>query len=1153
MKTIKILLIIILHLQVVNILFADGDLIQRTTWNNPEPGYLFLAPMDQSLAVYDNSGEKAYYKNFGFVNQGLVDFKMHPNGKLSAYDFLSSRIFVLDSNFNVIDTVGAVGYSTDFHDFLILPNGNYLVIAEADVYIDMSQYVPNGHPNARVNNFILQEIDYRTRRVVWQWNAIDHFSVLDATDDIDLQASYIRPFHINSVELLSDGNLLISCRHMDEITKINKQTGEIIWRMGGSRCRNNEFTFVNDTIDNFFGFSHQHDPRELSNGNILLFDNGNLRPNSSRFSRAVEYQIDEANRRVTKVWEYRSPLNTTSAAAGGAQRLPNGNTLIAWGGTMSEGGHNHLLTEVTPSGQVALDFISTLGTYRAYKFIFKMDAVTLPIEIAGEYNFVNSMYNTNTTLILSSLSGTGKITVEKHRYPPHNLNQGGPCSVLPYRWVITKQGSNFVSGYLYFNLSGLSGFNSATDFKVYYRSNEGEGEFRELTTTYNSQYNRLETVFAGVGEYCIGSGSIGVPKPILPSNNEINVSLTPGFRWSRYIFGENYHIQIATDQNFQFLVKDTANIVDTFYVSSSFLLLPGKTYYWRIRSERENCVSIWSEVQSFTTIYERINLLSPLDSTLDMPLKVNFQWLASDDAWGYQFQLALDKNFKNIVKDTIVQNPIINVDNLDYFMEYFWRVRLVRGEQYGIWSEIRKFRTMLASPFLIFPENQAKNIPTSGILRWSPVPGAIHYYLVVSSDKQFVNNQIEIVDVKSEQFEYSDLEPATVYYWKVRATGESGKSQWSEVFTFTTQLPKPQLLVPPFADTLAPITGLLRWNEVAGATKYEVQISEDPDFFMGVESYFVVGSTYFVYQNLAYSTRYFWRVKAMKDDLESPWSDISWFKTVPENYLTFPTLVYPENNILNLKITDHLRWLSVDKADYYELQIATDPIFANLVIDEQTTDTSYQISKLSYGTRYFWRVRAVNQTSTSFWSEIFAFITSLREPTLLQPEEGSYLELPIEFSWEFTTADAFYTFQIAYDPEFEFILKQAILYNQNTYELNSAPAETWFYWRVKVFSGKLESDWSETQKFIVKNINSTDEQDPDEFVKVTEINNLQEIRFEGEIREIKIYNQIGELVFGNANPTMFFVWNTSSVPFGVYFVRITTPKGVIYKKFLLNP
>ncbi|QLH53630.1 MAG: Putative PQQ enzyme repeat [Candidatus Kapaibacterium sp.] len=1141
------LLFFLLMLFKVFELFGDNLIIQRTVWNNPSPGYLFLGPMDNSdLAVYDNSGFKVYTKNFGFLRQGFIDFKMHPNGKLSAFDVTSSSFFVLDSNFNVIDTVRAVGYNTDFHEFLILPNGNYMVIAEADTFIDMSRIVPNGHPNCKVNNFKIQEIDYRTKQVVWQWSALDHFSITDATEDIDLESNYIRPFHINSIELLSDGNLLISCRHLDEITKINRQTGEIIWRMGGSKCRNNQFTFVNDTVNNFFGFSHQHDPRELPNGNILLFDNGNLKP--TRYSRVVEYQIDEANRVVRKVWEYRAPSNIVSNAMGSCQRLPNGNTLIAWGGTTAEGGHNYLLSEVTPSGRIALEFYSNVGTYRAFRHIFKMDAVTNSITSTGLSDFRNSVYNTNVSLFVSNLNGSTKYTVEKHYYIPHNLSQGGPCSTIPYRWVVTKQSSNSIAGYIYFNLNGLSGFTQPESLKVYYREGEGFGAFTQLNTSYNSQYNRLEAPFAGVGEYCIGTFAIGVPKPIYPENNAINVPISPKFIWNKFIVGEKYHLQISFYQNFQNVLFDIENISDTVYNLSN--LMPGKTYYWRVRAERESCVSDWSDVQAFTTIFEKINVFAPADSSLDMPLKVQFTWANSNNAWSYQFQIAIDSKFERIVKDTVVYNPQVEISDLDYYTTYYWRVRLLRGEQYGMWSDVRWFLTTIAPPILQYPSDEAKNVPISSELSWTGVPGAIHYYLQVSKSNQFVDNVIEIVDLKQTKYQFSNLEYATTYYWRVRATGEVGKSEWSKVYKFTTLLPSPQLLRPPFADTLAPVKGILQWKPVDNATNYEVQICEKEDFSIGVISYKVVGQTFVQYSELAYSTKYNWRVRAYNSDLESQWSNIFWFKTIPENYLPPPILSYPTDNSVNLRINDKLIWYSVENAQGYLIQISTDRFFNNKVVEIQTSDTMFSIQNLAYGTRYYWRVQAINNSFNSFWSDVYSFTTALREPTLMSPAKGAVLSnLPIEFEWELTNAKAFYEIQIAYDPEFQFILKQQVLYNQNTFTLETAPPETWFNWRVRVKSGVLESDWSEVYKFKVKGVNSVDETTENYLVKPS-IGNVFEINTNLPVSKVEVYNSLGEIIMQKTAPDLKTYLDLSNYPVGTYLIKIYIEKEIHFTKVI---
>jgi hypothetical protein len=60
----------------------------------------------------------------------------------------------------------------------------------------------------------------------------------------------------------------------------------------------------------------------------------------------------------------------------------------------------------------------------------------------------------------------------------------------------------------------------------------------------------------------------------------------------------------------------------------------------------------------------------------------------------------------------------------------------------------------------------------------------------------------------------------------------------------------------------------------SSATSYELQISEDPNLIFGVQTYKITGLTYYIYSNLVYSTKYYWRVRALNDELESPWSDV---------------------------------------------------------------------------------------------------------------------------------------------------------------------------------------------------------------------------------------------------------------------------------------
>jgi hypothetical protein len=292
----------------------------------------------------------------------------------------------MDYYYNIVDDFYCGnGYDTDFHELRLLPNRHALLMSYDSQHVDMSQIVPGGDPDAIVSGLIVQEID-ESKNVVFQWRSWDHFQITDAWHE-DLLAHGIDAVHGNAIELDNDGNILISSRHLDEITKINRSTGEVMWRLGG---KNNQFTFTGDTLK----FNYQHAIRRLKNGNIMLYDNGNY--HSPAFSRAVEYSLDEQNMIAHTVWQYRNPLNTFAGAMGNAQRLDNGNTLIGWGFAWPT------LTEVSPDGikQLEISLPPGVVSYRAFKYIYKENEVKAlfpPESIFLGQNYPNP-FNPKTTI-----------------------------------------------------------------------------------------------------------------------------------------------------------------------------------------------------------------------------------------------------------------------------------------------------------------------------------------------------------------------------------------------------------------------------------------------------------------------------------------------------------------------------------------------------------------------------------------------------------------------------------------------------------------------------------------------------------------------------------------------------------------------------------
>jgi hypothetical protein len=143
--------------------------------------------------------------------------------------------------------------------------------------------------------------------------------------------------HPNSLDVTSDGAYLVSLRSLSELDLVDATTGSVRWTFGG---RNSDFSITGDALG---GFAGQHHAQVLSNGHVLLYDNGwNHTPQESR---AVEYALDPATHTAALVWEFRHPSAPFTPYMGSAQRLRSGNTLVGF----SMAG---IVSEVTPTGEV---------------------------------------------------------------------------------------------------------------------------------------------------------------------------------------------------------------------------------------------------------------------------------------------------------------------------------------------------------------------------------------------------------------------------------------------------------------------------------------------------------------------------------------------------------------------------------------------------------------------------------------------------------------------------------------------------------------------------------------------------------------------------------------------------------------------------------
>ncbi|MQA00723.1 MAG: hypothetical protein GEU80_15600 [Dehalococcoidia bacterium] len=156
--------------------------------------------------------------------------------------------------------------------------------------------------------------------------------------------------HGNAVKAAPDGSMIVSSRHLNQVHSITSDFEGLNWRLGG---HGSDFTFP-EPSDQFY---HQHTASQLPNGNVLLFDNGNSRPDEEggEYSRALELELDFESGTARKVWEYAGDPTLYAECCSSTERLENGNTLIVFGSNMQEDVccRVHTIVEATPGQEAA--------------------------------------------------------------------------------------------------------------------------------------------------------------------------------------------------------------------------------------------------------------------------------------------------------------------------------------------------------------------------------------------------------------------------------------------------------------------------------------------------------------------------------------------------------------------------------------------------------------------------------------------------------------------------------------------------------------------------------------------------------------------------------------------------------------------------------
>ena len=300
--------------------------IRRGT-GTPAPGLVCVTPAGPLLV--DDKGEPVWIHRVphAATNLRVQQYQGRKvltwwQGEVAHYGVgLQGEYVILDESYHLVATVKAHnGLAADLHEFIIDGSGVAYFTAYRHYTADLRSV--GGPKEGPALDATIQGVDLATGTLVFEWRSADHISFEESKTKYVHGAPY-DPVHLNSVDFTPDGKLLFSARNTWCIYKVEPSSGDIVWRLGGTKS---DFD-----LGPGVRFVWQHDARTHADGTISVFDDEGDPP-EARQSRGLVIAVDETTMKATEVGQYAHPDKSLLAGSqGSVQLLPGGNVFVGWG------------------------------------------------------------------------------------------------------------------------------------------------------------------------------------------------------------------------------------------------------------------------------------------------------------------------------------------------------------------------------------------------------------------------------------------------------------------------------------------------------------------------------------------------------------------------------------------------------------------------------------------------------------------------------------------------------------------------------------------------------------------------------------------------------------------------------------------------------
>ena len=338
-------------------------------------GYVFVAPFagdkNGTAMIVDDAGNPVWIRQsrsliMNFRVQQLDGRPVLTWWEGSVVDGLyEGECVILDETYEVVKRFAAGnGFLPELHEFLISPAGTALVTINNLVPADLSPY--GGPVDGTLIEGVIQELDIETGEVLFEWHSLEHVGVEESSFPVGSQWDYL---HLNSIDVdPADGNLVVSARYSSTVYKLDRSTGEVLWRLGGTKS---DFALGPGAT-----FWFQHDARVHPGGLLSLFDDGadGSGPPPEAVSRAIVLALDTDAMTAALVDAYPNPNGASTVAMGNTQLLAHGGAFVGWGTTPQ-------VSELAGDGTLLFDatFPGGAYTYRAFRAQWSGRAQGLPL------------------------------------------------------------------------------------------------------------------------------------------------------------------------------------------------------------------------------------------------------------------------------------------------------------------------------------------------------------------------------------------------------------------------------------------------------------------------------------------------------------------------------------------------------------------------------------------------------------------------------------------------------------------------------------------------------------------------------------------------------------------------------------------------------